>query len=134
MSFIEKKWNKLVLWGFLSLSYNHDCKTALWKNRDCEKQVTNRTARPVKIQRKILRDPKGFGQPYATPTLKGFSCHAIASHKYFFPFVLVFLAFALLTVSYSMLHFSEGRPSRSDLSILVAHNDDPTGNQDINNQ
>ena len=23
--------------------------------------------------------------------------------------------------------FSEGRPSRSDLSILVAHNDDPTG-------
>ena len=30
-----------------------------------------------------------------------------------------------------MLHFSEGRPSRSDLSILVAHNDDPTGNQDF---
>ncbi|KAM7432092.1 DNA-directed RNA polymerases I [Porites harrisoni] len=25
-----------------------------------------------------------------------------------------------------LLYFSEGRPSRSDLSILVAHNDDPT--------
>ena len=28
-----------------------------------------------------------------------------------------------------LLYFSEGRPSRSDLSILVAHNDDPTGNE-----
>ena len=25
------------------------------------------------------------------------------------------------------LFFSEGRPSRGDISVLVAHNDDPTG-------
>ena len=30
-----------------------------------------------------------------------------------------------------LLISSEGRPSRSDLSILVAHNDDPTGNISI---
>lgn len=28
---------------------------------------------------------------------------------------------------FQFYYFSEGRPSRGDMSVLVAHNDDPTG-------
>ena len=128
MSFIEKKLNKSVLWAglwdFLSFSYNRDCRTVLWKNRDWEAHNWP-DCKPRENSVKIL--PIGIEGPYTTPVLIGFSCHAVACIT--FLFVLFFLIFVLLTVS--MLHFSEGRPSRSDLSILVAHNDDPTGNQDL---
>ena len=124
----RKKLNKSVLWAglwdFLSFSYNRDCRTVLWKNRDWEAHNWP-DCKPRENSVKIL--PIGIEGPYTTPVLIGFSCHAVACIT--FLFVLFFLIFVLLTVS--MLHFSEGRPSRSDLSILVAHNDDPTGNQDL---
>ena len=41
---------------------------------------------------------------------------------------LAFEGINLMFVIFYLFFFSEGRPSRSDLSILVAHNDDPTGN------
>lgn len=35
-------------------------------------------------------------------------------------------AFEVMSVQFSTFYFSEKRPARSDLIVLVAHNDDPT--------
>jgi hypothetical protein len=34
---------------------------------------------------------------------------------------------AMLLVTWNLVYCSEKRPARSDLIVLVAHNDDPTG-------